>query len=77
MRVFTRFLSIVSVTLFIPSLVLAFLGADSVKHSSTLQLTSAGMKCLVAGVAVLFIRFFGAAHQRKASDMRRKSRFLR
>ena len=69
MRVFTKLLSVCAGALLIASLVLAFLGADSVERPSTRLLMSASMDCLIASTAALFVRVGITIVQRRRTDV--------
>ena len=68
MRILTKLLTILAGALFVASLVLAFLGADSVERPATMPLMSASMICLTASVAVLLVRVGIAIAQRMRTD---------
>ena len=68
MRVFTKLLSICAGALFVASLVLAFLGADSVERPVTMPLMSASTVCLMASLLVLLIRAGIAIARRRRTD---------
>jgi hypothetical protein len=69
MRVFTKLLSIGAGALFVASLVLAFLGADSVERPATMPLMSASIVCLIASAIVLLVRVSFAIAQRRRGDV--------
>jgi len=68
MRIVTTFLSIGAGALFVASLVLAFLGADSVERPATRPLLLASMICLAASIIVFVARLLCAAAQRRHTD---------
>jgi len=65
MRILTILLNVFAGALFIASLVLAFLGADSVERPATMPLMSASMVCLIAGIAILLAHLFITRAQKR------------
>jgi hypothetical protein len=70
MRIFTKLLSICAGGLFVASLVLAFLGADSVERPATMPLLCTSMVCLIASDAVVLVLVAIVISQRRRTDAR-------